>query len=209
VTPLLARIPRPVAVALLAALAGLLAFFGVEASAPQMADATASTEVKICSSPNSQLDFDVEKTDGSYNNNLTPGECTGNLNNTGTNPVVIDLSNDGQNEMLEWKWSYGQPGTNYGACEPDFGDDVGATAWTGVNPVFPNTQGQTIKTYLRDQDGETLCGVPEVQPYDAEASTSQNEGVVTDLNPVPADEPTATATPTWVAGSTIANSDGA
>jgi len=166
---------------------------------PPAAEATAATEVKICISTASWTDtIKVVKTDGSYSNVLhrSSGECTGNLNNTGSNPVKIDMLYGAPDEGVQFEM--GEIGGGYtSGCNVGYGAELSA-----VDPIYPETlhAGQRVKTYAPDIDGDDiLCGVQHPP------ETVQN----TDTEPAPMADGTNCATdPVKDAGQTFCPNTG-
>jgi hypothetical protein len=169
------RVPLLLALGLL--LLGVVLALTAKTAPP--ASAIVSTDVKICNHGSSWARFDVFKTDGSYNNELPAGACTGSLNNTGSNPVRMDLSDDGANEMLQYTHLLaGTSALSDGSdCNIVFGVDV-----TQAEPIFPqgSPATQTIRIYPPDLDGGDLqCGLTNPAPAQINSSpepTSMADG---------------------------------
>lgn len=176
------RVPLLLALGLL--LLGAILTLAGRAAPP--AQAIVSTDVKICNHASSWARFDVFKTDGSYNNELPAGACTGSLNNTGSNPVRMDLSDDGANELLQY--THLLAGTSQlgdgSDCNIVFGVDV-----TQAEPIYPqgSPATQTIRIYPPDLDGGDLqCGItnpPVVQTNSSAEPTAMADGTNCKLDP--------------------------
>jgi hypothetical protein len=76
--------------------------------------ASAQTNIKICSSSASYGQIEAFKTDLSWSQKLEPGQCTGWINNTGTNPVHVDVNSSIYDDVNSYE--LGKIGYGYGPC---------------------------------------------------------------------------------------------
>jgi hypothetical protein len=153
-----------------------------------------TTRVRVCNDAASTHTFDVQKTDGSYGNELLTGECTRWIDESGDNPLTVDVSDDGANTASGAKveWNYD---TIDGTTEREICNRVDSTAVADqlteiAIPLWPITTGGTgitIRLYSDGTGGNTLCGVAD--------TTGTETGQQASIAPTCASSPTATTEP--------------
>ena len=143
--------------------------------------------------------IDVVKTDASYSNELVPGECTNYKDIDGSNPLRVDLSDDGANTTIEFDSFVG--GESVGGCQQ--GDTSTGDPGLAFNDLLVEAgvdvpHSLTYRLYTPDSPDTTLCGVtvpaagsgesaiellPTCNPPSPTADTDQCEDTSTPADP--------------------------
>lgn len=92
---------------ILSLLAALCIALGLSITFVAPASAAGVDDIKVCNSGASYAAVRAYKTDNSYSNMLYSGECTGWINDTGSNPVRVQTWNT---------YAIGIEGEGYGQC---------------------------------------------------------------------------------------------
>jgi hypothetical protein len=151
--------------------------------------------IRLCNdaATTSGYNFDAFKTDLSYNNEITPGECTNWKDADGSNPLKVDLSDDAAHAVVDWKYKINTAA--FGACERDEVDtsDELDDDYTDVDFATTEVGGvtQTIRLYPDGTSAGTLCGVSGTDPdFETGAITNEPTSFPTTPDVDPTDAPT-------------------
>ena len=167
--------------------------------------ANLTDHVRVCNDGAGIGNFDVFKTDGSYNNELAKGECTNYKDVDGNNPLAIDVYDDAARAVTEWKWKDDSVGT-WSPCERDKAAEDDADTVLEVGSILDfNANDQTyigtrtVRLYADGTSAGTMCGVTGTIPTDE--VTQEPSGLPTDADPDEVGDENL-PTPAWVPSST-------
>jgi hypothetical protein len=99
----------------------------------------ALTNIKICNSSASAAKIEAYKTDWSWHKTLSPNYCSSWVNNTGSNPVRVDVEYDFGGVDVD-SYKLGRIGSGYGPCHTNSENSAS-------NPPDDASQGVRYRNY--------------------------------------------------------------
>lgn len=172
--------------------------------------ATLADHIRVCNESTSTHTFDLFKLDGTdadtaldYNNELLVGECSNWKDADGSNPLKIDVSDDGANvasgAKVEWNYDLIDGTSEREVCNRvSSASAVDQLSEIDI-PMFPpppGTQGVNVRLYNDGTAANTLCGTAVTT-----AAAAPQTNLPTCTAPQPSTEPAggvAAECETWV-----------